>query len=228
MRSLTQLHRIAIVEDHLLQRQRTEAILSEHADLQLVFSGDSAPEFMEWVREAPIEKRPQLLILDLMVDREPSVDPDLVARLVDAGLRIVVFSALASPALVRKIVQAGVHAIVGKRDSEDDVIAAIRAVLAGEAWITTDLAHAIAGDPDRPKLSIQEERALVLYASGLPLDDVAMTMNVSVNTAKQYINRVKAKYTAADVQARTRLDLGRIAWAEGYVEPSLPQLEPET
>ena len=57
---------------------------------------------------------------------------------------------------------------------------------------------------------------------------VETTMNVSVNTAKQYINRVKAKYTAADVQARTRLDLGRIAWAEGYVEPSLPQLEPET
>src|SRR5690606_5522620 len=125
-------------------------------------------------------------------------DPELVTALLDAGLRIVVLSALASPVLVRKIVQAGVNAIVGKRDSEEDVMAAIRAVLLGEVWITTELANVIAGDPDRPKLSIQEEQALVLYASGLSLDDVASTMNVSANTAKQYINRVKAKYTAVD------------------------------
>ncbi len=220
-------YRIAIVEDHVLQRNRTELILAEHPDLAVVFSGESAPEFMAWVRQAPPELRPQLLILDLMVDREPSVDPDLVAALVQAGLRIVVLSALASPALVRKIVHAGVNAIVGKRDSEEDLMAAIRATLLGESWMTPELANIIAGDPDRPTLSIQEERALVLYASGLSMEDVAASMNVSPNTAKQYINRVKAKYTAVDVIARTRLDLGRIAWAEGYLEPTLPIAEPE-
>lgn len=225
MNSYRKIYRIAIVEDHLLQRNRTELILAEHDDLKVVFSGETAPEFVAWIKQTPIDQRPNLLILDLMVDRAPNVDPDLVAALIEAGLRIVVLSALASPALVRRIVQAGVHAIVGKRDSEEDLIAAVRAALSGESWMTTELANIIAGDPNRPVLSIQEERALVLYASGLSMEDVATSMNVSPNTAKQYISRVKAKYTAANVSARTRLDLGRIAWAEGYLDPNLPASE---
>lgn len=218
--------RIAIIEDHLLQRSRTEEILGSQPDMKVVFSGESAPAFLTWLRESPRENHPQLLILDLMVDRAPSVDPGLVKAFIEAGLLIVVLSALASPALVRDVVQAGVHAVVGKRDSEDAVVSAIRAALDGESWMTTELASVIAADPSRPKLSIQEERALVLYASGLSLDDLAAVMNVSPNTAKQYINRVKAKYSAAGVEARTRLDLGRIAWAEGYVDPTLPPSQP--
>lgn len=84
-----------------------------------------------------------------------------------------------------------------------------------------ELAAVIAGDPDRPRLSIQEERALVLYATGLSLDEVAASMNVQPYTARQYVNRVKSKYTKAGVTARTRLDLGRIAWADGYVDPAV-------
>jgi len=75
---------------------------------------------------------------------------------------------------------------------------------------------------ERPRLSIQEERALTLYASGLTLEDVATAMHVRPDTAKQYLDRVKRKYSAAGIPARTRLDLGRIAWVDGYVDPTLP------
>lgn len=215
-------YRIAIVEDHLLQRRRTEELISSQRDFEVVFSGASSPDFMTWLRQATPDKRPHLLVLDLLVDRQPSVDVALVQALLKAGLRIVVFSALASPALVRRIVQAGVQAVVGKRDSEEDILRALYAVLRGQEWTTPELATIIAGDPSRPRLSIQEERALVLYASGLTLEEVATTMNLKPDTAKQYLNRVKSKYRAAGVPVSTRLDLGRIAWVEGYVDPILP------
>lgn len=215
-------YRIAIVEDHLLQRKRTEELLSAQGDFEVVFSGESTPEFMTWLRHSRMDRHPHLLILDLLIDRRPSVDVALVEALLGSGLRIVVLSALGSPPLVRRIVQAGVNAIVGKRDSEDDLLDAIRAVVRGQEWTTPELANVIAGDPDRPQLSIQEERALVLYASGLSLEQVASTMNLRPDTAKQYLNRVKAKYTAAGIEARTRLDLGRIAWTDGYIDPNLP------
>lgn len=214
--------RVAIVEDHTLQRKRTEELIGRTGEFDVVFSGESAPEFLAWSKTAPRERRAQLLVLDLMVERQPSVDVRLVRAFLDAGLHIVVLSALASPPLVRSIVQAGVSAIVGKRDDEQDILTAIRAVLRGDEWMTTELATVIAGDPDRPRLSIQEERALVLYASGLTVQQVAEAMNIGRETAKQYLDRVKKKYAASGVSVRSKLDYGKIAWQDGYVDPTLP------
>jgi DNA-binding NarL/FixJ family response regulator len=133
-------------------------------------------------------------------------------------LRIVVLSAPVSPSLVREIIRAGIGGIVGKRDSEDDIIAAIWAVLRSGEWMTAELAGVIAADSARPRLSIQEERALVLYASGLTLDAVAAAIGVKRDTAKQYIDRVKAKYVAAGRPVRTKLDLHKVAVADGYAD----------
>lgn len=205
----------------MLQRARTEELLGRERGFEIVFSGESLPAFVDWVKSQARETRPHLLVLDLMVDRQPNADAAVVRALLEAGLRIVVLSALASPALVRSIVRAGVTGVVGKRDSEADILAAIGAVLRDEEWMTTELAAIIAGDEDRPQLSIQEERALVLYASGLTVDQLAAAMNIGGETAKQYLDRVRRKYTEAGVPASSKLDLARIAWSEGYVDPSL-------
>ena len=54
---------------------------------------------------------------------------------------------------------------------------------------------------DVPNLSIQELSALRLYASGLKLDSVARRMNVSPATAKEYLDRVRAKYAMPTVRS---------------------------
>ncbi|GAB2648721.1 response regulator transcription factor [Prescottella soli] len=210
--------RVAIVEDHRLQRLRTEELLNS-AGLELVFSGETALEFLEWSRSVTRNERPHLLVLDLMVDRQPNVDVELVRKLLEAGLRIVVLSALASPSLVQSMIKVGVSAIVGKRDSEEAILAAVRAALRGEEWMSPELAAFIAGDSTRPKLSVQEERALLLYASGLKLQQVGDAMNISKETAKQYLDRTRKKYAASGVTLKTQLDFGRVAWREGLIEP---------
>lgn len=219
--------RIAVVEDHALQRRHTEQLLNAEQDFHVVFSGESTSDMLRWIRSVDRTEWPQLLVLDLMIERQPSVDVRLVKSLVDAGLRIVVLSALASPPLVRGVIRAGVNGVIGKRDTEATILEAIRAVLAGEEWMTTELASVIAGDPDRPKLSIQEENALVLYASGLTLSEVAFSMNVKPDTAKQYLDRVKSKYNSAGVEAKSKVDLSRIAWMDGYLDPRSPRAQSE-
>ena len=116
-----QQRRVAIVEDHRLQRLRTEELISAQAGMRVVASFETFPDFMAWVKQSDARQRPHLLVLDLMVERGPSVDPTMVKRLVDAGMRILVLSALASPSLVREVLRAGVGGFVGKRDSESDI-----------------------------------------------------------------------------------------------------------
>ncbi len=211
--------RVVIVEDHLLQRRRTEELLQAQAGMTVVHSCETLPEFLTWLTINPKSLHPHLLVLDLMVERGPSADPATVKKLIDRGLKVLVISALGSPPLVRQIVKAGVGGIVGKRDPEEDIVAAAWAVLNREEWMTLELASVIAGDPQRPKLSIQEERALVLYASGLTLDEVATQIGVKPDTAKQYLQRVKVKYAQAGRPASTKSDLTKIAWADGYLDP---------
>lgn len=214
--------RVAIVEDHLLQRQRTQEVLDAQSGMRVVHCSDSLPQFISWLQGVGPAQRPHLLVLDLVVDRGESVDPDTVRRLVAAGLRVLVVSAMASPPLVREILRAGVGGVVGKRDSEQDLVAAAWTVLGKGQWMTPELAAVIAADGRRPPLSDQEERALILYASGLTLDAVAHAIGVKRDTAKTYLDRVRAKYTAAGRPARTKVDLSRIAVADGYLDADEP------
>jgi DNA-binding NarL/FixJ family response regulator len=212
--------RIAVVEDHLLQRQRTEEVLRSQRAFRVVHCSETLPQFLAWVSRRPAEERPHLLILDLMVDRGPNADAAAIRSIVKAGIRVLVLSALASPPQVREVLRCGISGVVGKRDSEQDLIAAVWSALGGREWLTPELAAAIAGDEDRPKLSEQEERALVLYASGLTLDAVADALHVKRDTAKTYLERVKAKYDAAGRPARTKVELARVAMADGYLAAS--------
>jgi DNA-binding NarL/FixJ family response regulator len=214
--------RVAVVEDHLLQRERTKQLLDGHPGLRVVFTGDSLPDFMRWLGSTTPAERPHLLVLDLVVDRGESADPETVRALTRAGLRVLVLSAMASPPQVREILRAGVGGVVGKRDSEEDIIAAAWTVLGRGQWMTPELAAVIAGDAQRPALSDQEERALVLYASGLTLDAVAESLGVKRDTAKTYLDRVKAKYAGVGRPVHSKVDLSRVALADGYLELTGP------
>ncbi|WP_232678530.1 response regulator transcription factor [Nocardioides sp. R-C-SC26] len=211
-------YRVAIVEDHALQRERTEEVLHERAGVRVVARCEHLPQFVAWLERAPREERPHLLVLDLSVDRGPAVDPELVASLVRGGLRVLVLSAMASPALVRQVMRAGVAGFVGKRDPATDLVDAVHTVLSGGEWMTPDMANVIVNDPGRPALSDQEERALVLYASGLTLEAVAAGIGVKRDTAKKYIDVVKRKYAEAGRSVRSKTDLYRAAVADGYLD----------
>ena len=218
--------RIAIVEDHLLQRKRTEELLWAQPAFSVVQSAEDLPTFIEWLDTCGPHAAPHLLILDLIVQRGPSADPAVVRRLIDAGVRVLVLSAMASPPLVREMLRAGVSGVVGKRDSEEDIVAAVWSVLGRREWMTPELAAVIADDERRPKLSDREERALVLYASGLTMSTVADSMGVKQDTVKTYLERVKAKYAEIGRPARTKVELNRIAVIDGYLDLEHPE-DPE-
>ena len=214
--------RVAIVEDHLLQRERTEEILEKADGLRVVGTFETLPDYLQWSHTTAPRERPHLLVLDLVVDRRPSVDPETVRRLVDGGLRVLVLSAMASPTLVREILKAGVTGMVGKRDTPDMLLEAVWAVLGRQQWMSAEVAAVMAGDAHRPDLSIQEERALTLYATGLTLQEVATIMNVKPDTAKSYLSRVKRKYADRGRLVRSKVDLHRAATEDGLLDASRP------
>jgi len=108
-----------------------------------------------------------------------------------------------------------------KNEETSEVRAAIKAVAAGKDWISSRLAYIFATDdaPDRPVLSAQETRALQLYATGMPMKSVARRMCIREETAKQYVGRVREKYSRAGRAAPAKLDLYYRAVEDGHLHP---------
>ena len=97
-------------------------------------------------------------------------EEELVARFQAADCRVLIVSALGSPAVIRAGLAAGAQGYMSKRESPADLLAAVRAVADGEGFLTPEMAGILAEAPGQvPDLSIQELTALRLYASGMKL-----------------------------------------------------------
>jgi DNA-binding NarL/FixJ family response regulator len=160
-----------------------------------------------------------LLDLDLGDGTTPEGN---VAAIRAAGPEILVLSASDRPVAVRAAMRAGARGYALKNEQADQIRSAIRAVAAGRDWISPRLAYIFATDDDagRPTLSYQERRALQLYATGLPLKSVAKKMAISEETVKQYLGRVRQKYTLAGRAAPTKLELYHRAVEDGHLPPT--------
>jgi DNA-binding NarL/FixJ family response regulator len=68
------------------------------------------------------------------------------------------------------------------------------------------------------KLSPREQEVLSLYASGLALKQVAYSLNITVSTAKEHIDRVRNKYATIGRPAVNKTELLLRAIEDGLIE----------
>jgi DNA-binding NarL/FixJ family response regulator len=164
-----------------------------------------------------------VVLLDLSLG-DGSNPPDTIRALIDRGIGVAVYSAAADATTVRLAIRAGAAAFVSKTDQMDDLAKAVLATADGSGWISPSLAFMLLTDdaPDRPRLSTQESQALQLYAAGMSMKMVASRMGIAVETAKQYIDRVRRKYREIGREATTKIDLLHRAVEDGYLEPPGP------
>jgi two-component system, NarL family, nitrate/nitrite response regulator NarL len=162
----------------------------------------------------------RVVLLDLDLGDGSTVEQN-VGAIRATGAAVLVLAASDKPVSVRAAMRAGALGYVLKSEPAEIVRAAIKAVAAGQDWISPRLAYILATDnaPDRPALSPQETRALSLYATGMPMKLVARRMELSEETTKQYVGRVREKYARAGRAAPTKLELYYRAVEDGHLPP---------
>ena len=205
--------RLALIDDHELVREGLRALLEEKGDgdVDVVYSGESPAD--------AVGTSATVALLD--VDLGPGSDPVAASTrlLSDAGAAVLLISAFEDAASIRSGLAAGALGFVPKRVSYDVLSEALVTAARGELFLSVDLASILASAPEAPELSPRELDALRLYASGLKLAAVARRMGISPHTAKEYLDRVRAKYGQVGRQARTRTELYAAAARDGLLDP---------
>ena len=106
------------------------------------------------------------------------------------------------------------------------VVTAAATVARGEVLNNLEWATAIDADRDfaKAELGRREREILHLYASGLPLQLAAEQLGIGYSTAREYLDRIRAKYVEVGRPAPTKVDLLRRAVEDGI----LPGLDPDS
>jgi DNA-binding NarL/FixJ family response regulator len=205
---------VVIVDDHEAIRLALATVCNEN-NFKILASTASVNEALLALGDNTVD----VAILDLSL-ADGSKAGENVQRLVSKGISVLVFSIADKAQLVRAALKAGAAALVPKSHSMSELVEAIRMVAAG--MLVNNLQTTAAIDADQEftsaKLSPREQEVLSLYASGLALKQVAYSLNITVSTAKEHIDRVRNKYATIGRPAVNKTELLLRAIEDGLIE----------
>jgi two-component system, NarL family, uhpT operon response regulator UhpA len=206
--------RLALVDDHrMLLGALTEWIRGAADDISMVAAVTTWPELLTHA-EFPVD----VVLLDLDLKDNLPVSVKLKA-LKTAGVATVLMSTYSEPAVVREAIAAGALGYLVKSEEADMIVEAIRAASVGDSFISTELDLALAADDldSSPRLSAQERRVMALYGGGEPVKQVAKALDISEETAKSYLKRIREKYRLVGVDVGTKVALRKRAIQDGLL-----------
>ncbi|GAA3419441.1 response regulator transcription factor [Streptosporangium vulgare] len=208
---------VLIAEDMHLVRGAMVALLSTESDIKVVAEVGHGDE----VVPSCLLHQPDVALIDIGL---PGTDgltatAEVHRRLPECGT--VILTGLATPAALRRALDAGARGFVVKDAPAGQLAGCVRRVAAGERVVDPELAVA-ALNAKRNPLTARELEVLEAAAEGAPVGEIADRLCLSGGTVRNYLARILNK-----VDARTRVEAVRIAreagwlWSHDLSEPIL-------
>jgi DNA-binding NarL/FixJ family response regulator len=205
--------RVAVLDDHRLVADGLAAVLEGHG-FEIVVVASSWEELL-----ASDVGSADVTIIDLHLGDGILIESK-VRALATMGTSTVVVSRHADRVTIGSVMRAGASGFVAKSDPVDELVAAIRSAAEGSIHLASHRAEVLEQAPRlRTELGDREQRALVLYAGGRSIREVAADMLTTEETVKSYIKRGRRKFRESGVDLGTRILLRTYAIREGWLSP---------
>ena len=203
--------RIVIADDHAVVRSALRMLLDAEPDLEVVAEAGDVPAAMRYV----LGHKPSVLILDLNMPGEPSLQAIPKIKEASPQTEIVVLTMQDEPEFARTAMQAGVLGYVLKEAADVELVKAVRLAAAGETYLQPKLGARLAAEPAGPPddLTDREVEVLRLIALGHTNTEIAEQLYLSVRTIESHRAHIQQK-----LGRTTRSELVRYALDRGLLE----------
>lgn len=209
--------RILVADDHGIVRAGIRLLLDRQRDLEVVAEAADGVEAVE----RALAVRPDLCILDVGMPRMTGLQAAREIRSHLPGVRVLILSMHDDEHYLFEALKAGASGYVLKREADQDLVGAIRAVDSGEAFLTNAAERSIirewmdegAGGPAIP-LTPREEEVVKLIAEAYTNAQIAEILHLAEKTVESHRANVLRK-----LGMRDRVQLVRYAIRRGLVEP---------
>jgi DNA-binding NarL/FixJ family response regulator len=211
---------VLIADDHALLRESMRNLIDGQDDMKVVGEACDGQEAVDLSQQL----KPDIAVMDIVMPRLSGIEACKEMKKVSPSTAILILTAYDDAHYVLGLLEAGAAGYLLKSARGHDVVAAIRAVRAGESVLhpsiitqllkrdTDSQANGILVKP-RPKLSNREMEVLKLAATGMSNKEIAETLSVTVRTVKAHLSNVFAKMNVA---SRTEAILAAVR--EGWLE----------
>jgi DNA-binding NarL/FixJ family response regulator len=229
--------RVVVADDQPLIRSGLAMLLDSADDIDIVAeAGDGA----EAVAQAA-QLQPDLVLMDVRmpvmdgVEATRRITADGFATDPDAPVKVLVLTTYHVDDTVVAALRAGAAGFMLKDAAPAELLAAVRAVAAGEAWLQPAVARGLLAEfaarpepraPERAlldRLTPREQEVLVLIAEGLTNGEIAARLVVGEVTVKTHVGRLLMK-----LELRDRVHAVIAAYEYGLVVPGVRAAGPNS
>jgi two-component system NarL family response regulator len=192
--------RILVAEDHLVARVGVTTIVNMQPDMTVVGEASNGQQAVEMYRKL----LPDVTLLDLRMPGMGGVEAAAAIRKEFSDARMIALTTYGGDEDIRRALSAGVQAYLTKDVLHDELLKAIRAVHAGQTYLPSAVAAALAAQLPRPDLSAREIQVLELIVRGLANKQIAYTLSIAEHTVKNHVKNILSKLGVQDrTQAAT-------------------------
>jgi two-component system, NarL family, invasion response regulator UvrY len=210
--------KILLVDDHALVRRGLRSLLEMEIACSIHEAGTGSQAL-----ELALGETWNLVILDLGLPGRDGIDVLRAIRQAKPKLPVLVLTVHEESQLGIRALRAGASGYLTKEAAAEQVVAAVRTLLAGEKYLSPQLAAQIAaalGFPhNRPayeQLSDREFQVLQLLTLGKTVTEAAEELSLSVKTVSTYRTRILEK-----LSFRSNADLVKFALQTGLLRAGL-------
>jgi DNA-binding NarL/FixJ family response regulator len=209
--------RILIADDHGIVRSGIRLLLERQPDLEVVAeAGDGVEAF-----ERAVAERPDLCILDVAMPRMTGLQAAREIRAHVPTASVLILSMHDDERYLFEALRAGASGYVLKREADQDLVAAVRAVERGEPFLTNAGERSLirtwmedeSAGPREP-LTPREEEVVKLIAEAHTNAQIAQILHLSEKTVESHRGNLLRK-----LGMRDRVELVRYAIRRGLIEP---------
>ena len=194
---------ILILEEHPLLRYGIRDYLNCQPDMLVCGEADNIRD----ARDKIAECKPQLLVIALRLGAGDSLEFVKALKAQQSGLLILVYSAFEEIIFAERALRAGAAGYMMKSAPAEELLAAIREIVAGNIYVSKDVAmrafkksleSRAEARSARPTIGIEtlsdrEMHIFNLLGSGLRNRQMAQSLNLSVKTIETHRENIKHK-----------------------------------
>jgi DNA-binding NarL/FixJ family response regulator len=188
--------RIVIADDHELIREGIKKIIRSSRDMRIV--GEAAD--IEGTIRLAEEHAPDILILDINLPGHDGLEGLEQVRRRFPGMSILILSMYPEERFAIRALKTGAAGYITKAMAAEELVKAIRKVMAGGSYISPRLAELLAQDVRAPRnigphesLTNRELQILRLIGAGRQIKQVAAELSISVSSVNTYRSRIFRK-----------------------------------